>query len=61
MPADDRSPYPPEEREAAVAEPVRQTPLQPQPQVTARPSFSDLPPWEDDEDGVNDTYGDEKR
>lgn len=54
MPTEDRSPYPPEEPEA-VAEPARRA----LPQVNAKPSFSDLPPWEDDD--TNDTYDNEKR
>ena len=54
MPPEDRSPYPPEEPEA-IAEPTRRA----LPQVNAKPSFSDFPPWE--EDDTNDTYDDEKR
>ncbi len=58
LPAEDRSPYPPDEADA-VAEPTRRA----LPQVNTKSSFSDLPPWEDSEedDDTNDTYGDEKR
>ncbi|HTM83107.1 hypothetical protein [Asticcacaulis sp.] len=58
LPAEDRSPYPPDEADA-VAEPARRA----LPQVNTKSSFSDLPPWEDSEedDDTNDTYGDEKR
>ena len=61
IPVDDRSPYP--EDAGKAAEPVRK----PAPQVNARPSFNDLPPWEDttenmaQDDDTNDTYNDEKR
>jgi hypothetical protein len=62
MPTEDRSPYPPEETETA-AMPARKAPLQVPPQVNPKPSFSDLPPWEDmgEDDDTNDTYDNEKR
>ena len=53
LPAEDRSPYPAEQAEAAAPAP------KPSPPVSARPTFNELPPWEDDD--TNDTYGDEKR
>ncbi len=58
MPAEDRSAYPPHETEADA-----ETTHKAQPQVSTKPSFRDLPPWEDngDDDGTNDTYEDEKR
>jgi hypothetical protein len=62
MPADTPLPFPDEDAGKAV-EPVRK----PAPQVNARPSFNDLPPWEDttenmaEDDDTNDTYNDEKR
>ncbi len=61
MPVDDRSPYP--ENAEKAPEPIRK----PAPQVNARPSFNDLPPWEEteadmgDDDDTNDTYRDEKQ
>jgi hypothetical protein len=62
MPADTPLPFP-DENAGKAAEPVRK----PAPQVNARPSFNDLPPWEDttenmaEDDDTNDTYNDEKR
>lgn len=56
LPAEAPSSSPPEDA-SAVANPPRKSAPPP-----ANPSFSDLPPWEDNDDNnTNNTYGDERR